>query len=124
MKAEKNSREMVCIVCPVGCRLTVTEDNGEVKVEGNRCPRGAVYGREEILSPKRVVTATCSLRDPVHSRLPVKTDAPLPYELIRSLLDHIYELDVPAPVRSGDLLIENFQDTGVNIIAGRTIPPN
>ena len=35
-----NTKELVCTVCPVGCRLTVQEKNGSLSVTGNRCPRG------------------------------------------------------------------------------------
>ncbi len=55
-------RELTCIVCPIGCRLSVEDAaDGELQVTGNRCPRGAAYAVEEIRSPKRVVTATCRL---------------------------------------------------------------
>ena len=33
-------RELTCIGCPLGCQLTVTMGNDEIKVEGNTCPRG------------------------------------------------------------------------------------
>jgi hypothetical protein len=52
-------RELVCIACPVGCRLRVSqEQDGEIRVSGNQCEKGDTYGREELLAPKRVVTAT------------------------------------------------------------------
>lgn len=55
-------RELTCIVCPIGCRLSVEDAaDGELLVTGNRCPRGAAYAVEEIRAPKRVVTATCRL---------------------------------------------------------------
>jgi len=45
-------RKMVCISCPLGCRLTVTWSEGsEVTVKGNRCAKGESYAREEILAP-------------------------------------------------------------------------
>ena len=50
-------RELICIVCPKGCHLQVDEENG-CRVTGNACPRGAVYGREELLNPVRTVTTT------------------------------------------------------------------
>lgn len=124
MKAEDKTREMVCIVCPMGCRLTVTVKDGEVAVEGNRCQRGEIYGREEILAPKRIVTATCRLRDTAHPRLPVRTDKALPYEHIQSLLGDIYALSIETPVRAGDVLIENYKGTGINILAARSVPGN
>ncbi|HDQ15358.1 MAG TPA: DUF1667 domain-containing protein [Sediminispirochaeta sp.] len=121
--AEKTAtKDMVCIVCPIGCRLKVSQTGEEVRVEGNRCPRGEVYGREEILAPKRTVTATCTVISGRHRRLPVKTDAALPTEHIDSLLQEIYRLKIEAPVEAGQVLLENFKDTGVNLVAGRRIP--
>jgi CxxC motif-containing protein len=122
MKPDKSVKEMVCIVCPVGCRLKVTVRGEEVSVSGNRCPRGEVYGREEILAPKRVVTATCALRSAAHPRVPVGTDGPLPSELIDDLLKEIYRLSVSPPVAMGDVLIENFRGTGVNVKVNRSFP--
>lgn len=49
--------ELTCILCPKGCRLRVDENDG-YKVIGNACPRGADYGREEALDPKRTITST------------------------------------------------------------------
>jgi|SRR6056297_1176265 len=121
MNPNKNTKEMICIVCPVGCHLQVTVDKDEVKVTGNRCPRGEEYAREEILAPKRVVTATCRLENEQHPRLPVKTDAPLPFEHINELLDRVYELSLPTPIKTGDILIEDFKGTGVNLVASRSI---
>ena len=35
------TREMTCIACPMGCRMTVQqEDDGNVTVEGATCKRG------------------------------------------------------------------------------------
>lgn len=121
MSPSKNTKEMICIVCPVGCHLQVTVDEDEVKVTGNRCPRGEEYAREEILAPKRMVTATCRLENEQHPRLPVKTDAPLPFEHINELLNRVYELSLHTPVKTGDILIEDFKGTGVNLVASRSI---
>ena len=44
-------KEFVCISCPVGCRLTVWDDEGEVKVTGNTCKRGQLYGVQEFTVP-------------------------------------------------------------------------
>ena len=121
MSSNTTSKEMVCIVCPVGCRLSVTVEGEEVKVTGNRCSRGEEYAREEMLAPKRVVTATCRLEDPLHPRLPVKTDGPIPFEKIDDLLKAVYDLSITPPVRVGDILIQDFAGTGVNLVASRSI---
>jgi len=118
-------REIICISCPMGCRLTVswTEPPGTetITVKGNKCPKGEEYGREEILAPKRIVTATCAVDSRLIARAPVRTDAPLPKELITELLEEAYSLELKLPVLSGKVLIEDFRGSGVNLIAGRTI---
>ena len=43
-----------CIVCPRSCDLVVFEQDGEWKVKGNSCPRGAEYGLNEHTHPKRM----------------------------------------------------------------------
>ncbi len=52
-------KEMICICCPLGCRLSVDDsDKNEIKVSGNTCPRGKTYAVQEATQPKRVVTST------------------------------------------------------------------
>ena len=54
-------KELICIVCPKGCRLTVDEFNG-YKVTGNACQRGAAYGYKELTNPTRVLTTTVKIQ--------------------------------------------------------------
>lgn len=115
-------REFTCIVCPIGCQLTVDfDEQGEVLVSGNKCPRGETYAREEVLAPKRTVTATCRVSGGGPRRIPVKTDAPLPVELIDELLDELYELSLEPPVERGHTVVENFHDSGVSVLTTRTV---
>jgi L-serine dehydratase len=53
------TRELICINCPLGCPLTVTLEDGVVtSVTGNTCKRGEVYGRKEVTDPTRIVTTS------------------------------------------------------------------
>ena len=128
-------RNLTCIVCPMGCSLTVEE--GEpgadglpvLTITGNRCPRGAVYAQEEIRSPKRVVTATCAIADgPALSagfagprRVPVKTSGPCPREKIDALLKEIYQTKIKLPVRAGDKILPNWDGLGIDVVAVRSL---
>lgn len=119
---------MVCISCPLGCRLTVRwENEQDITVKGNKCAKGESYAREEILAPKRVVTATVTVAGPAEKagggprRLPVKTSAPLLKEHIAALLDELYGLEVKAPVACGDVLLPDIAGTGVDVVATRTV---
>jgi len=116
------TRELTCISCPIGCALRVEyESNGDaVTVTGNRCDRGRIYATEEILAPKRTVTATVALESGDFPRLPVKTDAPLPKELIPGLLAELYRLTVVAPVARGDTVLADYRGTGVRVVSTRT----
>jgi len=119
-------RNLTCIVCPVGCSLTVDEgaaQSGELTVTGNRCRRGLVYAQEEIRAPKRTVTATCGLRGAHRSirRIPVKSAAPCPTEKIPELLRDIYRIKVELPVRRGDTLISDWMGLGIDLVATRTV---
>lgn len=48
-------------------------------------------------------------------------DKPLPKPLIPALLNTLYKMKVSAPKAMGDIIIANYQDTGVNIIATETL---
>lgn len=117
-------RDLVCIVCPVGCRMTLTkDDSAEVGyiVEGNKCKRGINYGVEELTSPKRVITTTVVIKDAIFSRLPVKTDGSIPKETIFECMELINKVEVSSPVEVGQVLIENILDTGINIVSSRSM---
>ncbi|MGL4798446.1 MAG: DUF1667 domain-containing protein [Cellulosilyticaceae bacterium] len=114
------TRELICIVCPKGCRLTVTLGD-EVKVSGNSCPRGEVYGRKEVTAPTRVLTTTVKIEGASHRRLPVKTSKDIPKDKIEACMAEINEIKVKAPIKMHTILIENVADTGADIIATRDL---
>ena len=109
-------KEMVCIVCPRGCRL---QADSEGRVTGNACPRGEEYGRNELLHPVRVLTGTVRLHGAALTRCPVKTRGAIPKELLLSAAQALCEVDVTAPVRRGDVVLANVCGTGVDVVAAR-----
>lgn len=114
-------KEMVCIVCPMSCHLSVEMENKKVKsVTGNTCPRGAKYAKEEMVNPTRMVTSTVVLKNAKLTRLPVVTSAPIPKGKIMDVMKQINKVKVKAPVKKDDIILENVCRTGVNIIASRS----
>lgn len=112
---------ITCISCPVGCRMTVVIEDGEVKsITGNTCKRGEVYARQESVRPLRMVTAVARVAG---SAVPVslKTESPIPKEKIRACMDEINSLQLHLPILLGDVLKENVAGTGVNLVATRTL---
>lgn len=115
--------ELVCIACPIACRLSVSlSGDGTVIVSGNRCPRGELYGREEMLAPKRIVTAVVPTSSSSFPCAPVRTSGPVPRGAVNDLLQSLYRRRVDLPVRRGQVLIEDVE--GVRVIFTRTLPPD
>ena len=115
-------RSMICISCPIGCSLTVTGTTVQnLVVTGNRCPRGEAYAKEEIFTPKRTVTAVARTDSDAFPYIPVKTDKPLAKQLIPDLLNAIYDTTVILPARSGQIVIRDFESTGVNVVITRSV---
>jgi len=117
---EKN---LICINCPQGCHLSVnfTPETGDCIVTGNRCNRGRAYAIQELTDPRRVVTAVVPTDSKTLPFLPVRTDKPLPKALIPKLLNSLYKMTVSAPKAVGEVIIENYENTGVNVIASETL---
>ena len=95
---------IICITCPKGCRLSVDEENG-YKVTGNGCPRGEIYGKNELQHPVRVITSTVRIEGAAVPRLPVKTDKPLPKEKMFECMHLLDSITAKSPVRIGDRLV-------------------
>ncbi len=119
---ESGKRRMICLSCPIGCHLEVAEEaGGELKVTGNRCPKGLEYAREEYFSPKRIVTATCRSTSARMPRVPVRTSRPLAVGLIKDLLAEIYAVELRPPRKAGEVIIRDFQGTGIDVILSTSL---
>ena len=118
MNKPKLPAEMICIVCPRGCRLRVDE---EMNVTGNACPRGAAYAKTELTHPTRTVTSTVALSESAIGRVPVKTSAPIPKEKIFDVMAEIQRCGAAAPVACGQVLIKNVLGLDADVVATRTV---
>lgn len=117
-------KEMICIVCPVGCHMEVVKDGTSedgYEVSGNQCLRGKVYGIKEMSNPTRVLTTTVKIRDGKLPRLPVATKGAIPKGLMMDAMKTINKVEVQAPVKVGKVVIKNLLNTGVNVVATRSM---
>lgn len=110
-------KEFTCIVCPMGCPLAVEIEGGKiVSIAGNTCRRGAAYAEAETLHPERVLTSTVQTAD--GRRIPVKTDRPIPKELLFSCMEAVFALRPSMDSCTvGTVLCENILNTGANLVA-------
>jgi len=109
-------RDLICIVCPRGCRLHVDKD---LNVTGNFCVRGAAYGKQEVTNPTRVVTSIVRIKNAELAMCPVKTKDPIPKSKIFEIISSINNVRIEAPVHIGDVIIHDVAGTGVDVVATR-----
>ncbi len=115
-------KEMTCIRCPLGCALTaVTEENGDITVTGNTCPRGAEYAENELTDPRRTVTSTVRILGRENQVVSVKTASDIPKDKIKACIEVLRQAEVAPPVHIGDIIIKNAADTGADIIATKNV---
>ena len=115
-------KNLTCICCPLGCQMTVEIENKEVKsVTGNTCKRGDDYARKEVTSPTRIVTSTVKVSGGNASMVSVKTKADIPKSMIFDCVKALKEVIVQAPVKIGDVILSNVADTGVDVVATKSV---
>ena len=115
-------RTVVCINCPVGCRMNVSiAENGEIlAVSGNTCPRGSVYARQECVLPERIITAVIPVNG---SNIPlsVKTSRPVPKSMIYDIMRELSRIQITLPVSIGQTVLSDVLHTGADIVATRSL---
>lgn len=117
------TRELICIGCPMGCPLNVTIIDGKVmEVKGNTCPNGDRYARKEVTDPRRTITSTVVVTGGESRVVPVKTVTDIPKNKMFDCMKELATIRVSAPVRIGDVVRKNVADTGVDVIATKDIP--
>ena len=115
-------KELICIGCPLGCNLTVEMDGGQVvSVNGNTCKRGDDYARKELTDPRRIVTSTVPVAGGNLPVVSVKTASDIPKGKILECLCALKGVTLTASVQIGDVIVENVADTGVDVIATKSI---
>ena len=112
-------RKLTCIICPRGCQLTVTGEADSLTVTGQACPRGQVYGINEVSNPVRTITSIVRVENREDCMVSVKTEQPVPKDKIFEVMALIRGTTVTAPVKIGDVIIDGVY--GTQVIATKNI---
>ena len=124
--------KLVCIVCPRGCTMEVTENNGEYEVTGNFCKRGRDFAVAEQTMPMRTICSTVATAFKEAPVLPVRVSADIPKDKIYDgfyfdknvnfdVMQEINKVVVKERIGRGDIVIENVLGLGVDVIATASI---
>ena len=112
-------REITCIVCPRGCRMTADIQAERITVTGHSCTRGEKHAVAEILHPERSLTSIVRVSNRRDTMVSVKSEAPVPKEEMFAIMERIHATTVEAPIEIGDVILDNV--CGTKIIATKQI---
>lgn len=118
------TKNLTCIVCPMGCQLEVKLDSdGNVKeITGNTCKRGYNYANTEFTNPIRTLTSTIRLIGSKNDKfLPVRTASPIPKPKLFEAMELIGRLEAKAPIKRGEVVCSDFIEKGIDLIACKTV---
>lgn len=116
------TKNLICINCPMGCVLTVEMEGQEVvSVSGNTCKRGDTYARKEVTNPTRIVTSTVRVAGGEADMVSVKTKEDISKGKIVECIKALKDVQVQAPVHIGDVIVTDIAGTGVDIVATKNI---
>jgi CxxC motif-containing protein len=118
------TRELICIVCPMGCHISLEVDPEAPKgfrISGCTCKRGQEYAIKEVTAPTRMLTSTVRIQGARLPRLPVRTRSDIPKQRLGECMALINGLTVWSPVTMGQVLMHDLLGTGVDLIASRSL---
>lgn len=115
-------KHLTCIECPQGCRLLAEVEDGRcLSLTGNKCPKGAEYGKQEIENPMRTLATTVLAQGLEVKMVPVRTSRPIPKASLLAAMEAVKQLRVSRPVAINEVIEKDFMGLGVDLIATRSI---
>lgn len=111
------TKTLICVTCPKGCKAKVSSEEGVIKVKGKICKKGKGHLEQEYLEPMRILTSTVVMKNSRLGRLPVRTVKPIPKRDLFKAMDHISRVTVKPPIRMREVIISNLVDSGIDLIA-------
>ncbi|MFA6766696.1 MAG: DUF1667 domain-containing protein [Clostridia bacterium] len=117
-------KELVCIICPNGCRLQVSQKGEEFEVMGAKCPKGKEYAINEMTDPRRSIATTVRTIFKECPVLPVRTKGDIPKDKIFALMEIINKIVIDKKIKRGDVILPNVLDSGVDVIATSSMLQN
>lgn len=115
------TKELVCIVCPRSCRMTITSEGDELVVTGNTCKRGKEFAINEMTDPRRTVCTTVRTSFPSVPVLPVRVSGAIPKNKIFDLMHEVNRIIVSKRIGCEEVVVPNILDLGVDLIATSNI---
>ena len=110
-------KELICILCPNGCALSVAEDQSEIVVTGQKCKRGQEFAIAETTNPTRTLCTTVKTSFPEMPVLPVRSASAIPKDRIFDVMSEINRVMVTETLCCGTPVITDVLGLGIDIIS-------
>jgi CxxC motif-containing protein len=115
-------KELICVNCPKGCRITVSFEQGKiVDIKGYSCDKGRNYAAQETVRPMRILTTTVKIENCELLVLPVITSKEIPLDMMETAMKEVRKIIVDAPIHMGDVIVKKFLGTDADLIASRSL---
>jgi CxxC motif-containing protein len=115
-------KQLMCIVCPNGCRITAEMKDGQYVFSGNKCARGADFAKTELTAPMRSVCTTVRTVFRGMPALSVRTDGEVPKEMIPDIMRALAGVLVSKEMLIGETVVSDILGTGCDVIATCDMP--
>ncbi len=111
-------KEFICSVCPEGCKMQV-DDAGNIS--GNGCPNGAALAKKDLDIFGRVFSGSVAVLGGSKGSCAVESSDKIPRSRVYAAMEALRPITIFAPVKAGDVIIPNFLDLGIELIASENI---
>jgi len=101
-------KQLICITCPVGCKMEAELVGEKLTVTGHACKRGIDFAMAELTMPMRTLCTTVRVAVPGtgHSEatemLPVRTSREIPKGAMMDVMRLLAGVEVTKPVKCGE----------------------
>ena len=109
-------KDIVCIVCPNGCRIHCVQTLDGVNCTGQQCKRGEAYAFAELTHPMRTLTTSVRTVFPDSPVVSVKTEGEIEKDKLLEVSQALAHVRINTRLHAGEVVAKNICDTGVNII--------
>ena len=118
-------RELTCIMCPLGCKLKAETSQGtdgrEILVTGNTCKKGKEYALQELTDPRRNIATSVLVTGGELPLASVRLTHAIPKARIFDVMAEIRKQKLTAPVKAGEVVIENVLGLGSNVVVTKSV---
>lgn len=115
-------KKYTCIICPNSCEIEADIHDTQVgAIEGNRCPKGEAYVRQEIINPCRTIATSVLVRHGVLPLASVRLTKAIPRQKIFPVMEEIKKIVLEAPVHEGTVVIEKVLGLDSDVVVTRAV---